>query len=304
MTQVRRLRSADDFAAHLAAVGADLGFDEVVAPAPAGPLAAPTTFGRRAVGNRFAILPMEGWDGTDDGRPTDLVRRRWQRFGESGAKLVWGGEAVAVRPDGRANPHQLVIDERTAGDLAGLRVALVEAHDAAVGRTDDLVVGLQLTHSGRFARPGADAVPRTAYEHPLLDGRVGAGAASVLSDGELDDLVGAFVAAAVLAHGAGFDFVDVKCCHGYLLHELLSAHDRPGRYGGDLDGRTYFLTAVLQGVAAAAPGLGLGVRVSAFDVVPHRAGADERGEPEPTAGAAYRHAFGGDGTGTGSDLDE
>ncbi len=165
------------------------------------------------------------------------------------------------------------------------------------------MVGLQLTHSGRFARPTDDPAPRTAYEHPLLDARVGAGAATVLSDGELDDLLADFVAAAVLAQESGFDFVDVKCCHGYLLHELLSAHERPGPYGGDFEGRTRFLASVLDGVAAAAPGLGLGVRVSAFDVVPHRAGPDGRGEPEPVTGR-YQLAFGGDGTGTGLDLTE
>ncbi len=56
-----------------------------------------------------------------DGRPTELTRRRWQRFGLSGAKLIWGGEAVAVRHDGRANPNQLMLNETTVGDLAELR---------------------------------------------------------------------------------------------------------------------------------------------------------------------------------------
>ena len=87
----------------------------------------------RSVGNRFAILPMEGWDGTEDGRPTELVERRWRRFGSSGAKLVWGGEAAAVRHEGRANPRQLVVDASTVDELAGLRAALVEEHDRHIG---------------------------------------------------------------------------------------------------------------------------------------------------------------------------
>ena len=285
-TQVRRLAEASAFADHLAAVGADLPFDDEVVPAPDGPLAQQAPFGRHIIGNRFAILPMEGWDGSPDGGPTDLVERRWRRFGASGAKLIWGCEAVAVRPDGRANPNQLVLDERTAEALAALR-------GSAFGEASDLVVGLQLTHSGRFARPEGSPAPRTAYRHPALDERVGADGGSVLSDGELDDLAATFVDAAVLAAGAGFDFVDVKCCHGYLLHELLSAVDRPGRYGGDLDGRSRFVRTVVEGVAAAAPGLDVGVRLSAFDVAPY-------GVPE----APYRYAFGGDGTGSGIDLDE
>jgi 2,4-dienoyl-CoA reductase-like NADH-dependent reductase (Old Yellow Enzyme family) len=234
---------------------------------------------------------MEGWDGTTDGRPTDLVRRRWARFASSGCGLVWG-EATAVRPDGRANPNQLVIGEDTVDDLAGLRALLDPAQ----------VVGLQLTHSGRYARPGAEPAPRTAYAHPELDARVGTGPGEVFTDDELDALVERYVGAALLARQAGFDFVDVKHCHGYLLHELLSAHDRPGRYGGDLTGRTTFLRSVVAGIRDRAPDLAIAVRLSAFDLRPFRAGDDGVGEPAGTG--AYRYAFGGDGTGLGIDLGE
>ena len=71
---------------------------------------------------------MEGWDGTPDGRPTELVRRRWTRFGESGAKLVWGGEAYAVEPSGRANPRQLARHPETEADLSDLRACVFEGH--------------------------------------------------------------------------------------------------------------------------------------------------------------------------------
>ena len=138
---------------------------------PDGVLASSFTFtdgatGTHTVGNRFAVLPMEGWDGDADGAPTDLVRRRWRRFGESGAKLVWGGEAVAVRHDGRANPNQLVIDESTVAALAALRTELVDTHVAAHGDDDGLVVGLQLTHSGRWSRPTGASQPRVAPKKP------------------------------------------------------------------------------------------------------------------------------------------
>ena len=91
---------------------------------------------------------MEGWDGTPDGKP-DYVRRRWQRFGASGAKLIWGGEATAVRMDG-APTNQLVISEQTTPELAELRALLVRTHEERYERSDDLYIGLQLTHSGRF----------------------------------------------------------------------------------------------------------------------------------------------------------
>jgi 2,4-dienoyl-CoA reductase-like NADH-dependent reductase (Old Yellow Enzyme family) len=303
--KLRRLRTAHALRAHLTAIGVHLPFDEVFEDPANSPLARPLEVVGRRIGNRFAVLPMEGWDATRDGRPSELVRRRWQRFGASGAKLVWGGEAVAVRRDGRANPNQLVSSEASTGELAALRRALVAAHEQHHGSSDDLLVGLQLTHSGRWSRPDGEAAPRVAYRHPVLDARVGvASDDAVLSDAELDALVGDFAAAARRAQEAGFGFVDVKHCHGYLLHELLSARDRPGPYGGNFEGRTRFLRNAVAAIREEAPGLALGVRLSVFDFRPFRAGEGGRGEPVPWEGGPWLHAFGGDESGLGIDLEE
>ena len=305
--KIPQLKTVEDFARRLDELGITLPLDADIEAGPQAPLAQPLTLtdgsaGARIVGNRFTILPMEGWDCTLDGRPSDLVMRRWRRFGASGAKLVWC-EATAVRHDGRANPNQLLITRETVAELAELRAALVAAHAAAFDCTDDLAVGLQLTHSGRWSRPDGTPSPRIAYRHPLLDTRAGIlDDAAVFSDDELDDLAACYVDAAVLAHEAGFHFVDIKHCHGYLLHELLSAYDRPGRYGGDLAGRTLFLRTVVEGARARAPDLALAVRLSAYDFVPFTKGDDATGVPVATAG--YPYAFGGDATGTGIDLGE
>ncbi|HXH59054.1 NADH:flavin oxidoreductase [Iamia sp.] len=293
-TQVKKLGTLDVLRAHLDALGVELPVAAAVDPA--GVLASPVDVGGAGdrvltAPNRFAVLPMEGWDAGTDGRPTDLVRRRWDRFASSGCGLVWG-EATAVRPDGRANPNQLAIDETTVDDIAALRARLAP----------EQVAGLQLTHSGRWSRPEGAPAPRTAYAHPFLDARSSADASDVLTDDELDELVGCYVDAAVLAGQAGFDFVDVKHCHGYLLHELLSAHDRPGRFGGDLDGRTRFLRSVVAGIRDRAPDLAVGLRLSAFDLMPFVAG--EGGVGVPDGVGPYRLAFGGDGTGLGLDLTE
>ncbi len=294
-TQVKKLTDPGALRSHLDAIGVGVPVDETVDPS--GPLASPLAItdlsvGERVVPNRFAVLPMEGWDGQTDGRPTDLVRRRWDRFATSGAGLVWG-EATAVRHDGRANPNQLVLDHTTIDDIAALRARLDPVQ----------VTVLQLTHSGRYARPTAGGpAPRTAYRHPLLDARVGSGDGEVLSDDEIDELIGQFVDRAALAQQAGFDFVDVKACHGYLGHEFLSGYDREGRYGGDFDGRTRFLRSTVEGIRAAAPDIGVAVRVSLFDLVPHVAGEGGVGVPEHEG--PYSYAFGGDGTGLGYDLTE
>src|SRR6516162_785875 len=118
--RVSTLRTAAAFRGRLDALGITLPFDEKLETGPAAPLARPCPHGAGVIGNRFCILPMEGWDGTEDGRPTDLTRRRWQRFGQSGAKLIWGGEAVAVRHDGRANPNQLLVSDENLAALEAL----------------------------------------------------------------------------------------------------------------------------------------------------------------------------------------
>lgn len=305
--RVAQLRSLADLQAHLAQINVELPVDEHLESGPDAPLAQPYQVKGRTIGNRLAVLPMEGWDGTLDGRPTELTRRRWRRFGLSGAKLIWGGEAVAVRHDGRANPNQLIITETTWPDLQQLRQELVDAHLANHGRTDDLLIGLQLTHSGRFCRPEPDwkLKPQILYHHPFLDDKYGLPEDHpLMSDDEIRQLIDDFVEAAVLAQKAGFDFVDIKHCHGYLGHEFLSAIDRDGPYGGSFENRTRFLREVVAGIRAAAPGLEIGVRLSAFDWIPFRSGANGTGEPESYQGAAYCYAFGGDSTGTGIDLRE
>ena len=295
------VRSAADFREALGGLGLSIPCDEEVVAGGESPLARPLSAGGARAGNRFAVHPMEGWDGTADGRPTELTRRRWRNFGASGAKLVWGCEAVAVRHEGRANPNQLLCGPHAQDDLARLREQLVAEHRAAAGSDDGLLVGLQLTHSGRYSRPDGPAAPRILYRHPILDARLGLpDDYPVMTDGEVREVIEDFHRAARVARQAGFDFVDVKHCHGYLGHEFLSAHTRAGDYGGVFENRTRFLREVVEGVRAAAPGLGLGVRLSAFDTVPFRpdpaASAPGRpgpGAPEPFEGLLpYRWGFG------------
>ncbi len=269
--------------AHLERSGIRIDFDDTLAPGAGSPLGQPLDVHGFRIGNRFCVLPMEGWDGTLDGQPSEHTRRRWQRFGASGAKLIWGGEAVAVRHDGRASPNQLMLSERNQASIAALRDELVTAHRQSFGANadGDLYIGLQLTHSGRFAKPNASDRPEplTAGPHPILDTRV-AGPVPVLSDDDLDRLVDEFIVAAGRAAACGFQFVDVKLCHGYLGHELIGARQRPGRYGGSLENRLRFPRSIIEGIQAAVPGLKIGVRLSAFDLVPYRKGAGGVGEPD------------------------
>ncbi len=292
--RIASLKTADDFAKYLETIGVALGFDRELETGANAPLSQSYQLDDITIGNRFCILPMEGWDGTADGRPSELTIRRWKHFGESGAKLIWGGEAVAVRHDGRANPNQLMLNDETIGDIEALRQTLLDAHQAKCGRADDLLIGLQLTHSGRFARPNdkKNLESRTLYRHPILDRKFGIDPdKAIFTDAEIDDLIGDFVTAAVLAQKTGYAFIDLKHCHGYLGHEFLSATTREGRYGGSFENRTRFLRELVAGVHRDAPGLKIGVRVSVFDLLPFKMGDDKRGVPE-TVDGRYVNAFG------------
>ena len=285
--RIAQLKSAAAFREYLDSLELDLPFDEQLEHGPDAPLAQPYTLqDGHVIGNRFCIQPIEGWDGTLDGQPTELTRRRWTNFGRSGAKLIWGGEAVAVCHEGRGNPNQLLINKENLPSLTDLRRVLVEAHEQHHGSSHDLLVGLQLTHSGRFSRPdaGQGLKPVIAYRHPYLDEKVAIlPDHQILDDSGIERIIEQFVEAGALAHAAGFAFVDVKHCHGYLGHELLSAYTRPGPYGGSFQNRTRFLREIVTGLRARVPELRVGVRLSAFDMLPF-APDPETGTGVPIAG--------------------
>lgn len=270
------LRDVGAFRSYLEERRIGIPCDDELLAGDSSPLAQPIRKSGIEIGNRFAVHPMEGWDGTADGRPSELTVRRWRNFGRSGAKLIWGGEAAAVSHEGRANPNQLLVAEHTLDDLARLREELVVEHRRTTGSADGLLVGLQLTHSGRYSRPNRRdrPEPRLLYHHPVLDKRLELPRDyPLLTDAEIRGVIETFHRAARLALKADFDFVDIKHCHGYLGHEFLSAHTREGNYGGSFENRTRFLREVVEGIRAVAPGLGIGVRLSAFDMIPYQAGS-------------------------------
>jgi NADPH2 dehydrogenase len=291
------------FEQHLQSLHLNIPCDRELARGAESPLRWPLVKGEIKIGNRIAIQPMEGWDGSPDGNPTESTIRRWQRFGRSGAKLIWGGEAVAVAHEGRANPNQLMAAEHTGEGLHRLRTALIEEHRRTTGSDDGLLIGLQLTHSGRYSRPNShDRVePRILFHHPILDRRLGLpDDYPLLTDAEIGEIIANFQRAALLAWHLGFDFVDIKHCHGYLGHEFLGAHTREGRYGGSFENRTRFLREVVQGIRSIAPGLHIGVRLSAFDTIPFLSDPQRSSNGKPGAGIPeksetlipYRWGFG------------
>ena len=269
MARFFKYKSVAELEAENAALGIDLRFSDDLSP-----LFAPLVIGPRTAGNRWCIHPMEGCDGEPDGRPGELTHRRYVRFGAGGAKVIWG-EACAVVEEGRANPRQIVLNDATKSDFARMVADTRAAHRAANGDDADLLFGLQLTHSGRYSHRR----PIIATHDPLLFGRYKVTPETPLvSDDELKALVDDYVAAAKLAVDVGFDFLDVKQCHRYLLNELLGARNRPGPFGGSYENRTRLARDIFTAIRAAVPShIVLATRLNVFDSIPF----NMPGEPVP-----------------------
>ncbi len=193
--------------------------------------------------NRIAIQPMEGCDGTRDGKPDELTIRRYDRFARSGAALIWE-EATAVCEEGRANPRQLWIKKENVAAFQEMNQRIREISFRENGFVPKII--MQATHSGRYSKPNGTPEPIIAYQNPLFEKENPIPAERVISDEALDRLAEQFGKAARLAEQAGFDGIDIKACHRYLNCELLSAYHRPGRYGGSLENRTRLLREGIQ----------------------------------------------------------
>lgn len=257
----------------------------------------PVRIGHRIAGNALGIHPMEGCDGTLDGKPDELTYRRWIRFGQGGCKMIWG-EATAVLDEGRANTRQLLINDANAKDLEDILTKTRQAHREEFGTDDDLVIGLQLTHSGRFSYKK----PFIAFHHPILDKTTYIDKKKrtpipddypIVSDEYLEKLEDIYVEAAKLACKIGFDFIDIKQCHTYLLSELLAAKTRKGKYGGSFENRTRFVRNIIGKIKnELGDKLILATRINVYDGLPYQKETETAiGVPRPYP-RPYPYAFG------------
>lgn len=259
-----RFKSLDDLLAKVAELGLDLPADTDLSP-----LARRVPIGRKSAPNALIVHPMEGCDGTSDGKPDELTRRRYLRFVRGGAGLLWF-EATAIVNEGRANPRQLLLVKENAAEFAVMRERSLAAGQEVNGSDYVPFTVLQLTHSGRYSRPVDKPAPVLAHHDGVLDKVLGLPPDyPLITDDELDRLQDRYVAAARLAYECGFDGVDFKSCHRYLMSELLAAHTRPGRYGGSFENRTRLLLDVVRRVRQELPALEITIRMNVYDGHPY-----------------------------------
>ena len=221
----------------------------------------------RTVQNRIVFHPMEGCDGTSDGAVDTLTRRRYIRFAKSGAGIIWF-EATAVTNEGRANPRQLFINEKTKDSFKSLVSEMKKVSLETNGFEPIIIV--QLTHSGRFSKPNGTPEPIVAYRNAHWEIGKENQPYTVVTDDYCKTIPEKYYAAAKLAEEVGFDGVDVKCCHGYLFNEFLSATERDGIYGGSLENRTRLYFDCIDAVKkAVSENVFVTTRLNACDCFPY-----------------------------------
>lgn len=221
----------------------------------------------KTIENRIVFHPMEGCDGTADGAIGELTYRRYMRFAESGAGIIWF-EATAVTNEGRANPRQLFLNENTKESFRSLVKDIKEKSFKENGFEPLIIV--QLTHSGRFSKPNGTPEPIVAYRNPHWEIGKENQPYVIASDDYCKTIPEKYYAAAKLAEEAGFDGIDIKCCHGYLFNEFLSAKERSGNYGGSLENRTRLYYECIDAVKdAVSDSVLVTTRLNACDCFPY-----------------------------------
>ena len=120
------------------------------------------------VPNRFCVHPLEGCDGDGEGTPSDLTFRRYARFAAGGSGMLWV-EATAITPEGRANPRQIMITEKNKDSFKRLLETIYEHARDENGNPIRPYTILQLTHSGRYSKPGSKPAPIIFHHSPILD---------------------------------------------------------------------------------------------------------------------------------------
>jgi len=264
MTKHQRfhLRDLEALREELSELGLGLPIDEDLSI-----LGEPVAIGRHTAPNRFAVHPMEGFDSTPEGAPEELSFRRYARYAAGGSGLLWF-EATAILDEARSNPRQLCLHHGTVDAFARLVEHTRKTAREAFGH--DVVLLIQLTHSGRYSKPGGVPRPMIAHHSAVLDPKHGlTDDYPLVTDEYLDRLQQTYVEAARLAARAGFDGVDVKSCHRYLVSELLASFTRDGKYGGSLENRSRLLRETMAAIRQAVPEIFVTTRMNVYDAIPY-----------------------------------
>jgi 2,4-dienoyl-CoA reductase (NADPH2) len=266
-----RFKSKDELIHKAKELGFDLPFSDDITP-----LLKPASLAGFSISNRLVVQPMEGYDSEYDGSPSDLTKRRYLRYAAGGSGIIWF-EAVSVSHDGRSNPHQLWIQKNYSDNYSYLND---EVRKNAIRQGFNPLLVIQLTHSGRYSKPEGNARPQVAALNPILDKIT----PYVLTDDDLKRIQDQYIMASRLAARSGFDAIDLKACHGYLMVELLSAKNRKNSiFGGEeTENRFRFMIETIDRIKEEVPKIIVTTRLNISDLYNDGFGVDENHQPDFT----------------------
>jgi 2,4-dienoyl-CoA reductase (NADPH2) len=266
-----RYRTKDDLQGKAKDLGFDLPYSDDISP-----LFQPYQLARFSIANRLVVQPMEGYDSENDGSPSELSKRRYLRYASGGSGTIWN-EAVSVMHDGRSNPHQLWIHKKNSDSFSRLND---EVRRNAIKQGINPFLVIQLTHSGRYSKPEGVAKPQVAAPNPLLDKIP----PRIITDDDLKRILDQFVEASKLAYKSGYNGIDIKACHGYLVVELLSAKTRINSiFGGEETSQRFrFLLEAIDRIKYEVPEMVVTTRLGISDLYGGGFGVDDKGDPDFT----------------------
>ncbi|MFD0510420.1 NADH:flavin oxidoreductase [Streptomyces aureus] len=205
-------------------------------------LSRPVALNGLKVPNRIAMAPMTRMF-SPNGVPGEDVRSYYSRRAAAGVGLiVTEGTYVGHESAGESDRVPRFHGEE---QLAGWAKVAEDVH--AAGGT----IVPQLWHIGMVRQQGKPPFAEAPAVGPSglrIDGTEGTGKA--MTQGDLDDVIGAFAQAAKDAERIGFDGVEVHGAHGYLLDQFLWAgtNRRTDGYGGDPVARTQFAAEIVAAI--------------------------------------------------------
>ena len=266
-----RFKNKEDLILKGKKLGFDLPFSDDISP-----LFNPQPVAGFSISNRLVVQPMEGYDSENDGSPSELTKRRYLRYAAGGSGIIWF-EAVSVSPDSRSNPHQLWLTKANSDYYAFL---IDEIRKTANKLAINPLLVIQLTHSGRYSKPEGKAKPQVAAFNPVLDKTT----PYILTDDDLKRIQDKYVMVSRLAARSGFDSIDLKACHGYLVVELLSSRNRQNSiFGGeDVSKRFRFMLETVDRIKDEAPGMIITTRLNISDLYQGGFGVDENNQTDFT----------------------
>ena len=188
-------------------------------------LLSPVKIGNRTAKNRFFMQAMECNDEDKNGNPSAITLGRYENLAKGEAGLV-SLEAISITKESRSRNNQITIMPQNEKALTEFVKKVKEANR-------NMLFIFQLTHSGELSNPDFS---RRVTVKPLY----GYGG-DLLSEEEVDKIIDDFVTAAVIAHSAGADGIDMKLCNGYFGSQVLRPYnDRKWKYGGSWKNRSRF----------------------------------------------------------------